>query len=412
MTSTRLPWRGAAFGSLVALAALAFATPASAAYAWHDFQFGGFASQGYLLSSDNDYLGNTSEGTADFREYAVNASWAKGKWRLGAQVFGEKLGYYGDDKLKLDWASVDFQATQWLGFRAGRVKLPRGLYNEALDLDAVRPFVLLPQSIYDNRLRDFNASFDGALAYGNIGLKQLGSVDYTVYYGDTPISVKSGASDFFNTDAPFPNTGLNLESMIGGTGFWNTPLNGLRVGYSYSTFKHFTADRDLVLPGMPPGFSVPVQKFAKHYDHHQLSVEYTVGDWTFAAEAARETSVWHIHWPTAPEMNLFYWINYKADLGYVSAARRINRWLELGTYYSVSREHYENHTDVPLPPLLKQNDFALSARFDVNDHMILKLEGHALDGTGKIFDTPTHPNPPTALKTSWTMVAAKMTVYF
>ena len=48
--------------------------------------------------------------------------------------------------------------------RAGRVKMPRGLYNEALDVDAVRPFVLLPQSVYDNRLRDFNASFEGPSA--------------------------------------------------------------------------------------------------------------------------------------------------------------------------------------------------------------------------------------------------------
>ncbi|MCC5021532.1 MAG: hypothetical protein J6386_01355 [Candidatus Synoicihabitans palmerolidicus] len=104
----------------------------------NDIQFGGFASPGFLVNTgNNDYLGETSEGTFDFREYAANASYAKGSFRAGAQAFGQKLGVYGDDKIILDWATIDWQPTQWFGVRASRVKTPRGLYNEALDVDAL-----------------------------------------------------------------------------------------------------------------------------------------------------------------------------------------------------------------------------------------------------------------------------------
>lgn len=393
------------FCVLGCLALVVSTTWLQAAYSWGDFQFGGFASQGYLVNTGrNDYLGDTSSGTFDFREYALNASWAKSKWRVGAQIFGQKLGQYGNDELRLDWASIDYQAAQWFGLRVGRVKLPRGLYNEALDVDSVRPFILLPQSIYDNRIRDFNASFDGGMIYGNIGLRRFGSLDYTVYYGDTPISTDSGASDFFNTDSPFRNVDIGIDSLIGGTLFWNPPVPGLRMGYSHTTYNDLLVLRHIVIPARHVDAISPNR--AKTYNHDQLSIEYIWGDWTFATEAARATAFRTV----IADGSLYF--KYKSELFYVSAARRINSWLELGTYYNMSREHFDNHTNVPLPPLLEQEDYDLSARFDLNDHVIFKVEGHYMNGAGKIYDTASHPNPLSKRDTSWTMFAAKMTVSF
>lgn len=388
------------------LGALASIALPLAAYdlSWKGIQFGGFVSQGYLLSSANDYLGDTSEGTFDFREYAARASWSHGKLRLGAQAFGQKLGSYGDDKIKLDWGMVDYQFIQWFGLRAGRVKMPRGLYNEALDVDAVRPFVLLPQSLYDNRLRDFNASFDGGMIYGNVPVKRLGSFDYTFYYGDTPMTTKSGASDFFNTDTPFKNIAIGIKSLVGGTFFWNTPITGLRAGYSHTTYNHLNALRHIVIPQARRDVIAP--KDAKTFNHDEISLEYIWGDWTFATEAAREKARYSV----SNVVPLF--LNYKSDLFYVSAARRINTWLEIGSYYSVSREHYTHNTNAVVPPLLEQEDYALSTKFDLNDHLIFKIEGHYLEGAGKIFDTASQPNPIAQRDTTWMMIAAKMTYTF
>lgn len=374
-----------------------------AAYQWQDFQFGGFASQGYLKSSANDYLGDTHDGTFDFREYGLNGSWSKERWRVGAQVFGQRLGAYGEDQIKLDWAMVDFQATQAFGLRAGRVKLPHGLYNESLDLDAVRPFVLLPQSVYDNRLRDFISAFNGGMAYGNLSAASAGSVDYRVFYGKMPLSTRSGASDYFNTDAPFPNLQISLDHAFGGSLLWNTPAPGLRVGYSFSRFKNFRTLRYIPFRG------VNTYKTAPDYDRHLVSIEYTRGDWVFAAEAGKDRNHYdNTYLDGTPYAHLYPTTYYY----YVSSSWRAKRWLELGAYYSYY--HWDQHgVGTPVVfPVLTQGDTALSARFDVNDHVLFKVEAHAMDGAGAIFDLPSRPQPVAARDNSWLMFAAKVTVLF
>lgn len=380
-----------------------------AAVTWKNVQLGGFASQGFLINTgNNDYLGETSDGTFDFREYALNASWSKGKFRVGAQGFGQRLGDYGDDKITLDWAIADYQATQWFGVRAGRVKMPRGLYNEALDIDSVRPFVLLPQSVYDARLRDFNAAINGGMIYGNISLRQFGSLDYKAFYGDIPMSIDSGANDYFNNDAPFPNARIGMDSVYGGSLFWNTPKSGLRFGYSYSAFKDFGADRKVPLG---PGVDLIMYRTADRYDRHLLSAEYTTGDWIFATEAGQEVAMFGIGMPGTPPLGYF---DVENTYGYVSVARRLNARLELGAYYSYSKDTQVPvgmEVTIPLPDLI-QHDFALSAKFDVNDRLLLKLEGHYLDSAGKLFNTATKPQPVGTRDDSWLMLAAKATFSF
>ncbi len=379
------------------------------ALTFSDVQFGGFVSQGFLVNTGpNDYLGETSEGTFDFREYAANVSYATGSFRFGAQAFGQKLGEYGDDEILLDWATVDWQPKQWFGVRAGRVKSPRGLYNEALDVDAIRPFVLLPQSVYDARLRDFNASFDGAMVFGNIGLGSMGSVDYKLFYGDVPMKLDSGANDFFNQDIPYPNVSIGMESAVGGTLFWNTPVNGLRLGYSYSTFKDFGMNREVDFFGM----LIVLGRFAPDYERNLISAEYMVGDWTFATEVGEETAFYGIVFPGLPITN---YLDFKMRYGYLAASRRLGDKWEVGGYYSYSKE---SQVAVPFDPnglifdTLVQHDFAGSVKYAINDRWSGKVELHYLDGAGKIFSTPAKPVPLTARDDSWVLLALKSTYSF
>jgi hypothetical protein len=401
------------------MAGLAFVTGsvalASAAETWHDIQFGGFISQGYLKSSANDYLGNTSDGTFDFREYAVNASFATGVWRVGAQAFGQKLGAYGNDRIALDWATVDYQPEQWFGLRVGRVKTPRGLYNEALDLDSIRPFVLLPQSVYDARLRSFNAAFNGAMFFGNIGFKKIGSIDYRVYYGDIPLSTSSGANDYFNNDKPFANGKIAMDATYGGSIFWNTPLHGLKIGYSYTEFRNFFADRFM-------GDGNISNRATPHYARRLVSAELSHGDWVFALECGEDTALYYFKMSgsapvpqdgpgpgnTAVPLRNNAGQDFRARYGYVSASWRITPRFELGAYASYSR-------DVLLGTAayrFSQLDYALSGRYDVNDHLLVKVEFHQMVGSGKLFDTLTHSQPVAGRDSSWSLLAVKTTYSF
>jgi hypothetical protein len=386
----------------VALWLASAAAACASDFSWRNVQVGGFASQGYVKSSANDYIGDSSDGTFDFREYAANASWSMGKWRIGAQAFAQKLGVYGRDKIKLDWAMVDYQAAQWLGVRVGRVKTPRGLYNEALDVDAVRPFVLLPQSVYDARLRDFNASFDGAMTYGNIGCGKFGSIDYKAFYGDIAVSSDSGANDYFNGDKIMPNYEIGMDSVIGGSLFWNTPLQGLRVGYSFNRFKNLSTLRSTT----GTAFDLHTKTAAK-FPRTIYSAEYVVANWTFASEFSRESGDYVVNYINRVRTS---YPKAKITSYYGSASRRINRWLEVGGYYDSYEEINTLSTGVQPPK--KQIDRAVSLRFDVSEHLIFKIEGHSLRGPGKILDTAANPQPYASLTQKWSMLAAKVTYTF
>jgi hypothetical protein len=111
-----------------------------------------FVSQGFIKSTDNEYLAKSRRGSFEFSEVGVNLTRALGdKLRVGMQLFTRDVGPIGNYGARFDWFGLDYHFFDWLGVRAGRTKLPYGLYNETSDVDAARVPVLLPQSVYSPR---------------------------------------------------------------------------------------------------------------------------------------------------------------------------------------------------------------------------------------------------------------------
>ena len=73
---------------------------------------------------------------------------SKDRIRVGLQVYGRNLGDMGDYEPTLDWAFVDYRFQDWLGARAGRLKLAHAFYNEYRDYDMLRTPIILPSSIF------------------------------------------------------------------------------------------------------------------------------------------------------------------------------------------------------------------------------------------------------------------------
>src|ERR1041384_1788501 len=117
----------------------------------------GFVSQGAIKTTGNNYLvANSKRGSVEFAEIGANFSGQlTDRLRVGFQLFASKLGSNGTFNVKADWFNLDYRWRDWLGLRAGRVKLPFGLYNDTSDIDAARVPVLLPQSMYSVTSRDF-----------------------------------------------------------------------------------------------------------------------------------------------------------------------------------------------------------------------------------------------------------------
>ena len=367
-------------------------------------QIGGFFSQGYVKSDQNNYPMTAKDGTDEFREMAVNATTTVGAhFRLGAQVFAQRFGPYGDDKVLLDWAVADYNFSQAFGVRVGRVKLPKSLYSDVIDLDVVRPFVFLPSSLYSPILRDFSSSFDGAMVYGNLAVGQ-GSFDYKVFYGDIPMKPDQGAADFFNQTSVFKFpagvTKLGMDYVTGSSLYYTTPIAGLRFGVSYMYFRHIQG------AGTFAHAPVPITTIGDRYEYKTVSAEYITGSWTFAAEFQRNTDVFRSLTPISPPM-----VTPSAvDGWYVSVARRLNRSFEVGTYYSFQKSPTVAST---LPKARRQSsDIAISLRYDVSDHLLFKIEGNYFDGQMGMINTPRMPNPLASRKDTTTFWSAKTTLSF
>lgn len=126
---------------------LSLSVTASTLFAWDDdFFISGFVSQGYLVTSENDYIvHNSRDGNFEFNEAALNVSiMPSDRRRVGMQLMARDFGQLGNNNLYLDWAYGDYRWRDCLGFRAGKVKLPMGFYNQGREIDMLRTSIFLP----------------------------------------------------------------------------------------------------------------------------------------------------------------------------------------------------------------------------------------------------------------------------
>ena len=141
-----------------------------------NLQIHGFATQGFLYSSHNNYLTmKSSAGSLQWTEGAISVSDAvTNKLRIGIQLHMYHMGQFGGPDVRVDWASGDYKVNDYLGFRVGKIKTPLGLYNDSQDVDALFLWVLLPQAMYPNDNRDYDLSEMGGEVYGGINLGERG----------------------------------------------------------------------------------------------------------------------------------------------------------------------------------------------------------------------------------------------
>jgi len=354
----------------------------------------GFVSQGLLKSTDNNFLADSERGSFEFSEFGINFSRAlTEQLRVGMQLFARDLGPVGNYSAKIDWAYLDYRYRDWLGFRAGRIKLPFGLYNEISDIDAAHPFALLPQSVYPTNNRDFLLAQTGVELYGFKRFEESGALEYRLY----------GGTIFLDTSAtpmtgPFVLQRLSIPYVVGGRIAYETPLEGLRVAASVQRLRletDFLDNRDPMMPGKMLSADIPatLTTFSAEYNHEDI--------W-FAAEYSR--------WYTDVETDdpLFEQPQSVSVRGYAFAAYRVRPWLMPGAYYAVMYPQLDGRDKQSG----KQHDAAGTVRLDINSNWILKLELHHMRGTAGLS---TNLNPGETLDTldnRWLLFVAKTTVFF
>lgn len=384
---------------IVALVGLPFAMGEDNEFKKPEIQIHGFLSQGYLKSTDNNYLVRSSEGSFEFTEAAVNfQSQLTDKLRVGIQVFSRDLGADGNNKLILDWAYGDYKVRDEFGIRAGRIKMPFGFYNQGRDVDMLRSTILLPGSIYSESVRNIIAAYNGLGAYGRIPTKagdfeyELGvgsnSIDEEIpYFKDVFLSMGMGSA----TDRS-----IRMKWIGGGRIIWNTPLEGLRFGLTHGA-NHMVYEGTLGTTHMTIHQRLKANTI--------VSAEYTRNNLTLCGEYNRIS----IEIKTPLGISSFPREGY-----YGQASYRFHPKFEMASYYSV---YYPNAHDKDgkrwtaqrMPNFLAwQKDFSLTGRFDITSFWLIKAEVHRMNGTGlcNVLENAT------GLKKDWTLLALKTTFNF
>ncbi|MET0793794.1 MAG: hypothetical protein ABW061_19905 [Polyangiaceae bacterium] len=376
----------------------------------------GFVSQGFIASSANNYLAESKRGSFEFSEVGINFSkQLTDRMRVGVQLFTHDLGPLGNYRTRFDWFYLDYRFWDWLGVRAGRTKVPFGLYNESSDIDAARVPVLLPQSVYPVSNRDFLLAQTGAEAYGNVSLGSAGSLEYRLY----------GGTVFYDTsDATSTGTNVKVPYIFGGRLMWQAPVEGLQLGGSVQKLR---IDADAAIPAdqvaqlkmvgtLPADFVSPL-KVRIPALLGVASVEYNAHDLSLASEYSR----WQVGLKSP--VPAFSAPDAVSERWYVMGAYRVNSWFTPGLYYSVlftdihdrhgRKPAYGSPPDsAPIGRAAYQHDVALTLRYDLNQYWILKAEGHFMHGTAGLTSALNDNAPLSSLTKDWAVLVLKTTAYF
>jgi hypothetical protein len=246
----------------------------------------GFGSQGFLYSSDYNYLGKTSAGSFGFTELGLSASPSPfNRTRIAVQGFASGTGKVGNLEPFLNYALVECTSSDAFGIRAGRVRRPGSICNHIQDVDLARTFVLLPQGLHDSRWRDFSTSVDGGLNFGNLSLGKAGSLPHEAVSGSVNLSDGGGVGQWIMDGSAATFLGFNKPLSSGGQLWWNPLVSGLRTGLCSGYTSNFGFD--LIDPVSPVGPAGPINAFVHASAEvllQQYLVEYTRKKWTLQAE--------------------------------------------------------------------------------------------------------------------------------
>jgi hypothetical protein len=350
-----------------------FLASAQFAVAGRQAQIHAFASQGFAYSGSNNFLTmDTSAGSFRMTDGGANVSMQlTERFRIGAQGYVSSIGEMGKWRPQLDWALGDYRFTDWFGIRAGKVKTSLGLYNDTQDMEFLHTWALLPQGLYPADLRDATIAHKGGDIYGSFALRKAGSLSYVAYGGWSSDNKDSGY--FYNAKDMARSLKYIDRSMYGGDIRWNTPASGLMLGASWMRQRiNLEGIQQTRLGDIPfDGFTGP----------HRISsvyAEYVAGKLHFAGEYRRKYQILTTTSPFGRGSD-----DFSESGWFLSAAYRVHKRVELGTYHS---RFFVDKQQGPRTPYGDHiYDQAVTARFDINRFWHLKVEGHFMDGYGDAY---------------------------
>jgi len=375
----------------------------ASALEWGDkVQVHGFASQAFTMTSDNQFFGDTTEGSLGYTELGLNGSYRPlASLLFSAQALSRRAGEVDDGNIRLDYGFADYTAIssesrRW-GIRVGRIKNPYGLYNETRDVAFTRPTIFLPQSIYFDQARPLILSSDGVglygeerTSFGNFSLK-LHAVRLNADNTDTELAFMG-----FKTKGHFEND-LSFVGQI----LYEYDEGRVRTAISAvdATLDYKQANNDFLQDG-----SVRITPLV-------FSFQYNAENWSFTSEYWRQGLDYRDLGPAFPDLSV------TAESYYLQGSYRFYPAWEVLLRYDVFYRNKDDKNGKKLAQLTGlpdyrgfAKDWTLGLRWDVSTYAMVRAEYHRIDGAATL---PLQDNPdPSQWVKKWNMFSIQLSIRF
>jgi hypothetical protein len=248
-------------------------------------------------------------------------------------------------------------------------------------MEFLHTWALLPLSVYPVDVRGDSIAHLGGDIYGNINVKKLGIFNYTVYGGKRLNDPEGGYLYGFSTSSRVTNPDGSFKYVTSSTKNidhysgpvfgadlrWTTPLKGFLMGMSYMK-------QDNTVTGVyTKPTTIPYKLVTLSNPMYAFYAEFSLGNLKVAGEYRREVKTSVFNAPTGALIPG----NENARSGYISAAYRFSKWLEVGAYHSRFIANWSLNHDDPMNHIYDQ---VVTARFDLTNYIDFKVEGHFIDG--------------------------------
>ncbi|MGR8952013.1 MAG: hypothetical protein ACU83V_06335 [Gammaproteobacteria bacterium] len=372
-----------------------------AGYLPDEIQVHGFLAQSMFHTSDNNLFGQSDDGISmGITEIGLNASYQPHD-RLSFAIQGlyRRAGDIDRGSVRVDYGLADL--TLWehdtgrIGLRAGRTKIPFGLYNETRDVAFTHPTILLPQGIYFDRSRSLLTSADGGSFY----------VEQRTDYGDFVFK--------FNYAEPLGDNEEIRSTLLGPAAmgeFSAQPAIATQLSYELNGGEYIFAvsHMDLKLDYRP----LPGDRFMDGRSHIRplmFSAQYNGEKLTLTGEYDYRWNTWK-GYQTIPDRQTI------TESWYVQGSYQIlPRWQATVRYDTIVADTDNRHGDgldrIGLPNYIAfAQDWMVGLRWDISESWMLRGEYHRVHGT---IWLPQADNPdPLKTAQDWDLFGLQMSFRF
>ncbi|MCH9639992.1 MAG: OprO/OprP family phosphate-selective porin, partial [Betaproteobacteria bacterium] len=339
-------------------------------------QIHGFVSQAFISTSDNDVFGDTDDdGSFGFTEAGLNALLRPlPRLQLSAQVLSRRAGEGNSGSPRLDFGFADYRLysheTNQFGIRVGRLKNPFGFYNDTRDVAFTRPSILLPQSIYFDRTRNFGLSSDVVQLYGEASHANLGSISIQFGVGRPIVKDKDTESSLLVGLRPGE---LEPELSYIGRGIYESSNNRFRLALSGSWTN---TDYD-------PGKNDPLAPGSIQFSPIFVSAQYNAERWSLTSEYALR----HFKY-NGFNGSSFNGLDFFGESYYFQGEYRFNQKWEAILRYDVLFTDRKDRDGSEFAATSRQpahtrfaKDLTAGLRWNVTPSFMLRAEYHYVNGT-------------------------------